>query len=96
MHAVNITNASTNMKRRQHGYHTHGELIAFRKASVAIPVPLPTVGTDGEKKEGELRRHENIDSDTSDLTNLTAEAAGQWILEHTPSTFQVSHRRFGL
>ncbi|KAJ7072618.1 phospholipid:diacylglycerol acyltransferase, partial [Mycena amicta] len=52
--------------------HSHGELIAFR---LSPPPPPP-----GSVSTGAGVREE--------LQNMTAEAASDWILQHTPSTFQ--------
>ncbi|KAF7321540.1 Phospholipid:diacylglycerol acyltransferase [Mycena kentingensis (nom. inval.)] len=52
--------------------HSHGELIAFR---INPPPPPPgSVSSNAGVRE--------------DLRNMTANAAGSWILQHTPSTFQ--------
>ncbi|KAF7315202.1 Phospholipid:diacylglycerol acyltransferase [Mycena indigotica] len=52
--------------------HSHGELIAFR---LAPPPPPPgSVSTSAGIRE--------------ELQNMTADTASDWILQHTPSTFQ--------
>jgi phospholipid:diacylglycerol acyltransferase len=53
--------------------HTHGELIAFREPQMP---PVNDSGSDNNLM-AQLERG-----------NMTADEAGLWILEHTPSTFQ--------
>ncbi|KAJ7496993.1 Lecithin:cholesterol acyltransferase-domain-containing protein [Mycena latifolia] len=54
--------------------HSHGELIAFRAAP-----PPPETGTETASTGAGVE---------SVLQNMTADTAGAWILQHTPSSFQ--------
>ncbi|KAJ3861987.1 phospholipid:diacylglycerol acyltransferase [Lentinula novae-zelandiae] len=61
--------------------HTHGELISFRRIPVSIPIP--------EEGETETRSTRLMNEDNGfGVKNMTSEMAGDWILEHTPSSFQ--------
>lgn len=63
--------------------HTHGELISFRRIPVSVPIP--------EEGETETRSTRLMNEDNGfGVKNMTSEMAGDWILEHTPSSFQVS------
>jgi hypothetical protein len=57
-------NATHSPEDHTQSFHSHGELIAFRRGVNADNLP--------------------------NVANMTADEAGSWILEHTPSTFQVS------
>jgi phospholipid:diacylglycerol acyltransferase len=63
--------------------HTHGDLISFR-----VPPPVPENNNTGK----------GLGSDSGveeDPRNMTADAAGAWILTHTPSSFQVRRTPVG-
>ena len=72
--------------------HSHGELIAFRRMLATSPdledVPAFSNGT---QRSFEI---ENPSTSGSIIVpkNMTADEASDWILEHTPATFQVRAR----
>ncbi|KAJ4483601.1 LACT-domain-containing protein [Lentinula aciculospora] len=74
---VNYELAANNVKERRSG-HTHGSLISFRHMPVSVPV--------SEEKHTDTRNL-NEDNDAG-VKNMTSEMAGEWILKHTPSSFQ--------
>ncbi|KAE9399773.1 hypothetical protein BT96DRAFT_975721 [Gymnopus androsaceus JB14] len=96
LHANNITNpndnttTTTKRRRQQRVSHTHGEFIAFRQTPVTVHVSIP--GADGGKEDVELKLAENEGEDSTGekVGNMTAETAGQWILEHTPVDFSAA------
>ncbi|KAJ3998713.1 phospholipid:diacylglycerol acyltransferase [Lentinula boryana] len=71
---------ANDVRKRRSG-HTHGELISFRH----IPVSTP-------RQEGEMDPQTNFrllnEDNGAGVKNMTSEMAGEWILEHTPSSFQ--------
>ncbi|KIK61203.1 hypothetical protein GYMLUDRAFT_43281 [Collybiopsis luxurians FD-317 M1] len=64
--------------KNQWSRHTHGELISFRQLPASVPVQ------EGDKKSWT----DHLREDDKGVNNMTSEMAGQWILEHTPSSFQ--------
>ncbi|KAJ3784308.1 phospholipid:diacylglycerol acyltransferase [Lentinula aff. detonsa] len=71
---------ANDVRKRRSG-HTHGELISFRHVPVSTP-----------RQEGEMDPQTNFrllnEDNGAGVKNMTSEMAGEWILEHTPSSFQ--------
>ncbi|KAF5384535.1 hypothetical protein D9757_006461 [Collybiopsis confluens] len=72
-----VMEVDTNGSHLWRSRHTHGELFSFR------PVP-PVVQV--QKEDGNSTHV--LKEDDNGVKNMTSETAGQWILEHTPSSFQ--------
>lgn len=64
--------------------HSHGQLISFR-AEHALASSFDALRLKGvtNKTIEDLTQHE------TDLTNMTSQQGGTWILSHTPNSFQV-------
>ncbi|THH18526.1 hypothetical protein EW146_g2475 [Bondarzewia mesenterica] len=77
--------------------HTHGELISFRDELLAPP---PDEEKSPASIEGALGAAASEvggveEEGLSHATNMTADEAGAWILQHTPTTFQTNYS-FGI
>ena len=77
--------------------HTHGELIAFRRELSPAPPDMDTTPMSGNASAGARPVEVGSVADgngsgqgTVSARNMTADEAGTWILEHTPTSFQVS------
>ena len=77
--------------------HTHGELIAFRRELSPAPPDMDTSPMSGNASAGtrpvevgSVADGNGSEQGTVSARNMTAEEAGTWILEHTPTSFQVS------
>ena len=60
--------------------HTHGSFLSFRPSELV---------SERESHVGVEHGHELDHTTPSDVKNMTADEAGNWILEHTPDSFQV-------
>ncbi|KAJ3772738.1 phospholipid:diacylglycerol acyltransferase [Lentinula raphanica] len=81
-HEDSVHELETNDVRERRCGHTHGELISFRH--VPVSAPMYEEGEKDEKVDTRLLNEDNA----AGVKNMTSEMAGQWILEHTPSSFQ--------